>query len=287
MTAEVLTARRARCQARHGLDEVWARVESRGWFAGAAPRVIVQVGVGGDTRLVADTVHGLTAFLRSRLGVGRVEVLEFQGGDWSPLPTLTVSPADALEIVGIAEPRVTLPLLWFEPFFLVTVTGVSTDPAGRLSGVLYAQAEALRAVDWRASRPSLVYEAHRLGGSDLAVACGAALGQGWWLASASDVAVDRAIAHAAGLDPTTLPDLRAVARHEVVPAVGLVEELPGLRGAAGPAWRATLAGARESLVSAARFVAHDVRSVRRNIQRLPHAVRRRLPALLRRGGNGA
>src|SRR5262249_48366892 len=178
MTAEVLTARRARCQARHGLDEVWARVESRGWFAGAAPRVIVQVGVGGDTRLVADTVHGLTAFLRSRLGVGRGEGLEFQGGDWSPLPTLTGSPADALQ------------LLWFEPFFLVTVTGVSTDPAGRLSGVLYAQAEALRAVDWRASRPSLVYEAHRLGGSDLAVACGAALGQGWWLASASDVAVD-------------------------------------------------------------------------------------------------
>jgi len=284
--AEVLTARRDRVHARHGLDDLWTRVESRGWLVGAAPRVVVQVG-GGDERLIADTVQGLASFLRARLGVSRVEALDLRGGDWSPLRTLTVSPAETLTVVGIAEPRVTLPRLSFERFFLVTVTGVSGDPAGRLRGVLYAQAEPLRAAGWRSSRASRVYEAHRLAGSDLAVACGASRGQGWWCIAPSAVAVDRAAAHAAGLDPATVPDLRAVARHEVVPAMGLVEELPGLRGVAGPAWRASLAGSRERLVSAGRFVADDVRAVRRNISRVPHALRRRLLAVRRRRGRAA
>lgn len=287
MTAEVLTARCERGQARHGLDELWTGVESRGWFAGSVPRVLVQVGASGDAPLVSDTVHGLVDFLRSRLGVNEVEVLDVESRDWSPLRRRSVSPAEVVTVAGVAEQRVILPSLWFEPFFLITVTGVSTDFGGRLRGVLYAQGESLRAAGWRASRANRVYEAHRLAGSDLAVVCGAAQGQGWWLASASDVAVDRALAPAAGLDPARLPDLRAVARHEVVQAVARVEELPGLRGLAGPAWRAAFASAHEALASAGRFVAIDARAMRRNIRRVPHALRRRLPALLRRGGTAA
>jgi hypothetical protein len=279
-------ARREADQARHGLDELWARVESRGWFAGAKPRVVVQV-VGGacDRRLLADTVRGLSAFLRTHIGVGEPEILDLEGGgDWSPFHTLSVSPADSLTVTGIAEPLVTVPSLWFEALFLITVVSIDTDPAARLRGVLAAQAEPLRAMGWRSSRASRVYEAHRLASSDLAVACGAARGHAWWLASASDVAVDRAVAHAAGIDPATLPDLRAIARREVPPTLALVEELPGLRGVAAPAWRARLAGASDGLVSAGRFVAHDINAVRRNIGRVPHAVRRRLPALRRRAG---
>jgi hypothetical protein len=282
-------ARREAGQARHGLDELWTRVESRGWFAGAKPRVVVQVVAGGacDPRLVADTVRGLGTFLRTRIGVGQLEILDLEGCDWSPLHTLSVSPADSLTVTGVAEPLVTLPSLWFEALFLITVVGIDTDPAARLRGVLAAQAEPLRATGWRSSRASRVYEAHRLASSDLAVACGAARGRAWWLASTSDVAVDRAVAHAAGLDPATLPDLRAIARHEVLPTLALVEELPGLRGLAAPAWRARLAAARDGLASAGRFAAHDVHAVRRNIGRVPHAVRRRLPALLRRAGGAA
>jgi len=290
MTAEVLTVRRSRSQARHGLDELWQQVESRGWLGGAAPRVVVQVGAGGangDQRLLSDTVHTLATFLRSRLGVRRVEVVDLEGRDWSPLRRVAVRPADVIDVIGVAEPRVTLPRIWFEPFFLVTVAAVRTDRAGRLRGVLHAQAEPLRAVGWRASRASRVYEGHRLGASDLAIACGGARGEAWWLASPNDVAVDRVAAHAAGLDSSRLPDVRAVARHEVVPAVALVDELPELRGLAGPAWRAALASTRDRIVTTARFVAEDARTVRRDIGRVPHAVRRRLPALWRRRGSAA
>lgn len=286
MTVEVLTARSAPASARKALEELWTRVQALGWLAGAQPRVVLQTGPGAPGA-VASTVDSLAAFLRDRAGVERMELLDLGRSGASSLPALDVSPADAAQVVGIAEPIVTLPRLWLEPFFLVTVTGVTPDPAGRLRGVLHAQAAALRAAGFRARRRSEVYEAHRLGGSDLAVVCGGAGSEGWWLASPNDVALDRVVAHAAGLDPRTLPDLEAVACHELAPPVALVGELPGLAGVARPAWRARLAGAGEALAAAGRFAVHDARAVRRNLGRVPHAVRRRLPSLLRRGGRPA
>src|SRR5262249_45162380 len=103
VTGEVLSARRGRGHARHGLEELWARVQSRGWLDDAAPRVVIQVGNAGADRLLADTVHGLAAFLRSRMGVSRVDVLDLHGGDWTPLRRLGMPAADVVEIAGIAE----------------------------------------------------------------------------------------------------------------------------------------------------------------------------------------
>lgn len=287
MTAEVATAHGAPGVARETLEELWARAEGFGWLAGARPRVVIQTGPGAASG-VAGTVESLAGFLREEVGVERIELLDLAGVcASSSLPALEVSAADAAHVVGIAEPVVAVPRLWLEPFFLATVTGVTRDPAGRLSCVLQAQSQALRRAGFGARRRSLVYEAHRLGGSDLAVVCGGSGAEAWWLASPSDVALDRVVAHAAGLDPRTLPDLAALARHELAPPVALVGELSGLRGLAAPAWLARVATARESLGAAVRFAVHDARAVRRNLGRVPHAVRRRLPALLRRRGSAA
>jgi hypothetical protein len=117
--------------------------------------------------------------------------------------------------------------------------------------------------------------------------CGGEGRAAWWLASRSDVALDRVVAHAAGLDPAKTPDLRALARHELVPPVALVEPLPGLEGLVSPAWRAAVARASEAVGAGGRYAAQDVRAFRRNLGRIPHAVRRRLPGLLRREGRTA
>lgn len=269
------------------LEALWRAVEARGWLVGAGPRALIQVCGASDSRSIDETVRGLPAFLKGRLGVSQIELLELAGERGSTLPKVTIAPEEALGVVGIAEPVIPLPRCWLEPGFLVTVTNIERDPSARLRGILWAQAEALRAAGGPALRATRVYEAHRLGGSDLAIACGTLDGRSYWLVSPSDVAVDWIAAQAAGLDPTTLPDLRALARHERMPRISCVGEAPALRGLAGAAWRAWLAGAWESGASVVRYVVADARAMRRNVGRVPHAIRRRLPALRRRVGRTA
>ncbi len=121
-------------------------------------------------------------------------------GRGSTLPKVTIAPEEALGVVGIAEPVIPLPRCWLEPGFLVTVTNIERDPSARLRGILWAQAEALRAAGGPARRATRVYEAHRLGGSDLAIACGTLDGRSYWLVSPSDVAVDWIAAQAAAIE---------------------------------------------------------------------------------------
>jgi hypothetical protein len=283
VTAEVLAARAEPAAARAALEELWGRVVGLGWLAGARPRTVIQTGP-GSPEAVAGSVAALASFLRERLGVERVELLDWTGAGAGGAALQTLAPGDAVQVMGVAAPTVQVPALWLEPFFLVTVTGVTPNPVARLAAVLAAQLRPLEAVGWRARRRTLVYEAHRLGGSDLALVCGGTPAERWWLASPSDVALDRVVAHAAGLDPRTLPDLEAIARHELPSPVALVDRLPGLEGCAGAPWRAALESAREGLGAGARYLVHDARQMRRNLRRVPHAVRRRLPALLRSGG---
>ena len=92
----------------------------------------------------------------------------------------------------------------------------------------------------------LLAEAHRLGASDLAIACGTHPADGdWWVASPSDVLVEGAVARAAGLDPRELPGIRAIARHELLASWEAEQTAPDLRGVATGAVAAAVLAARE------------------------------------------
>jgi len=249
---------------RGGLGALWPEADRRGWLHAEGRPVVIQVARRHRTPAVTETARALAGLLAERSTGCRID------------PPLD----QAFRVVGVALPRgVAVPASWFEPMFLVTVFGVGPDAFGRLAGPLAAQAEPLAALDPRAPFADLVYEAHRLGASDLVVACG----EGWCALGPSDVALEQALAAAAGVAWEALPYLRTIARHEIVPAPAAVTgELPDLRACLGAAWRARVAAAAATVRGKARGVADDVAALQRNLGRVPHAVRRRLPALARR-----
>ncbi|HLK10811.1 MAG TPA: hypothetical protein VKW76_05485 [Candidatus Binatia bacterium] len=246
------------------LAELLQEADRRGWLRTEGRAAVIQVARRHRTAAVIETARALAGFLAERSPGCRID-----------------PPAErTLRVAGVAMSRgVAVPALWFEPIFLVTVCGVGADGFGRLAGPLAAQAEALAALDGRAGAADCVYEAHRLAASDLVVACG----EGWCALSPSDVALEQALAAAAGLAWARVPYFRALVRHELVaepePVGG---ELPDLRACVGSAWRARLAAAAAAARATARGVADDAAAFRRNLRRIPHAVRRRLPALSRR-----
>ncbi len=249
---------------RGGLSALWPEADRRGWLHAEGRPVVIQVARSHRTPAVTETARTLAGLLAERSAGCRID---------PPLDR-------AFRVVGVALPRgVAVPASWFEPIFLVTVCGVGPDAVGRLAGPLAAQAEPLAALDPRAPFADLVYEAHRLGASDLVVACG----EGWCALGPSDVALEQALAAAAGVAWEELPYLLAIARHEIVPAPAAVTgELPDLRECLGAAWRARIAAAAAAVRGTTRNLADDVAALRRNLGRVPHAIRRRLPARARR-----
>jgi hypothetical protein len=185
---------------------------------------------------------------------------------------------------------VKVPCSWFEPFFLITVAAVHPDRRWRIGGVLQAQAELLAQLNPGAPASVLLWEAHRLGASDLAVVCGARDGgDAWWTASPSDVLVDGSVAHAVGLDARRLPSIRAIARHELLEAwdgAGSGDGAAPLRGVERGRLGASLLEAQERGALAVRRVCEDVSLISRNLRKVPHALRRRLAARSR-GGTSA
>src|SRR5262249_10181287 len=133
--------------------------------------------------------------------------------------------------------------------------------------------------------PALVYESHRLGGSDLAVACGTTVrtdenAEAWWIARRSDVAADLALAHARGFEPRRLPCIQAIAAHELPPGCREIgEAIPRLAGfgtAAALPVRVRVGIAK--VAASGRALGHDLRAIRSNLGKIPNFVRRRLAA---------
>src|SRR5262249_4640707 len=184
--------------------------------------------------------------------------------------------------IGVRGPRgagVRVPELGFEPFFLVTVAAVHPDRRWRIGGVLQAQAEVLTSLNPGAPAGLLLAEAHRLGASDLAIACGVQGTRGdWWIVGPSDVLVEGAVARAAGLDPRELPGVRAIARHEVLASWEAEQDAPDLRGVASGALAAAMLAAGERSAAAGRRTVEDVGLAARNLRKVPQALRRRLAA---------
>ena len=147
--------------------------------------------------------------------------------------------------------------------------------ATRVSAVLDAQADALRVLNPTQPRGALRCEAHRLGRSDLAIGCGTSgPSRAWWIAGASDLAVEAAVASGCGIVPGRLPALRQIARHELLPAFGPGAAAGSLGITAAPGWRASVAALGDGWRLTRATLAHDVPSVRRNVKRIPSFVAR-------------
>lgn len=261
------------------LRDLTGRIDGLGWLDGVVERAVIHIGRSGRSPLAVETARAVAAALGDQAPALRIEVLDLagQGNGRLGFPSMRLDRDDAVSVRGPRGVSLHVPRLWFEPFFLVTVAAVHPDRRWRIGGVLQAQAEVLTSLNPGAPAGLLLAEAHRLGASDLAIACGAHGTRGdWWIVSPSDVLVEGAVARAAGLDPRELPGVRAIARHEVLASWEAEHDAPDLRGVASGALAATILAARERSAAAGRRTVEDVGLVARNLRKVPQALRRRL-----------
>ena len=251
----------------------WERLGALGWLRPPEGRTIVQVGRRGNREAARQTVRALVDYL-----VERGHDVEVNDGADAPALDQTIG------VAGVGLPgALVVPRFWFEPGFLVTVVGVDRVVDVGLASILDAQADALRRPENPWTTGQLAYEAHRLGRSDLCIGCGAETTDArlrWWLAGASDLAVDRVLARAAGRD--MLPPLRAVYRHELrAPEPDVEGVLPRLHELARPAWWSAAHAVPGRARALAYGFARDVVAARSRLRRLPRAAWRRLAPRLR------
>jgi hypothetical protein len=261
------------------LRALGGRIGELGWLDGAVARAVVHVGSAGRSTLAVETAVAVAAGLRARAPGLRIELLDLSeaGTDRHGFPRVTLDPDQTVVVRGPRGAAVRVPGLWFEPFFLATVAAVHPDRRWRIGAILQAQAEVLAFLNPGAPAGLLLAEAHRLGASDLAVACGSHPATGdWWIASPSDVLVEGAVARSAGLDPRELPAVRAIARHELVASWEAEDAALDLRGVAAGAVASAILAARERGAAAGRRTLEDVGLVTRNLRKVPQALRRRL-----------
>jgi hypothetical protein len=263
------------------LRDLAGRIDGLGWLDGAVERAVIHVGSSGRSALAVETARAVATALRDHAPTLRIEMLDLteSGSDRHGFPGVSLDRDDTVTVRGPRGASVHVPRLWFEPFFLATVAAVHPDRRWRIGGVLQAQAEVLAYLNPGAPAGLLLAEAHRLGASDLAVACGGHATRGdWWIASPSDVLVEGAVARAAGLDPRELPGVRAIARHELLTSWEAEHGAPDLRGVASGALAATILAAGERSAAAGRRTIEDVGLMARNLRKVPQALRRRLAA---------
>jgi hypothetical protein len=247
------------------VDDVAATLLDGATLPAESDVVVVQAGPAGAPAIVARTADAIVAAAARR---------------W-PQARVLRAPA-AGETVRLGSPvlpgGVRVPASWLGSFTSITVSGVVADAGLRMAAVLAAQAGPLLAANPGAPSTALAYEAHRLGASDLCIACGNHPdGRAWWLAG-SDLALETALAAAAGIDPRRLPAIAFLLRHETVTLapVTVPAVVPSLAGQIAPAWRARLAGVRAAARAGANRLSEDARLAVANIYRTPEFLRRRL-----------
>lgn len=267
------------------LRQLTGRIAARGWLDGAADRAVLQIGAAGRSELAVETARVLAVSLRERFPSLQLDVLDAaeQSTAWHGVRPLAIDRDDAVEVHGPGGVSLQVPSLWLGSFHLITVAAVHPDRRWRLGAVLAAQAEILARLNPGVPGSVLLAEAHRLGASDLAIACATHATDGdWWVASPSDVLVEATVARAAGIDPREMPSIRTIARHELLDSCEAMADAPSLSGVAKRGWTATVLAAREHGVAAGRRTLEDVGRASRNLRKVPQALRRRLAA--RTGG---
>lgn len=281
----VLAHRQSEQTLAQALGDLCRKVETAGWLAGETPRVVVQVGQRWRSSLVVETAKSLAAWL-----AGKVPRAEIELRDAAAHANGQHAEGDAgrpFVVAGITADDVRIPEWWFESRFVITVAGAGPARAGRLSGVLDAQAEPLQSLGNQLSPASLAYEAHRLFASDLAVACATLHRDGptseaCWFVGPSDVAVEMALMRASGCEPSGMPYIQMLASHEILPVLALEGIPPRIGGYLAPQWQARGNALRTRWDARRQAALRDARAFRRNLWRIPSAVRRRLSAWRRK-----
>lgn len=259
----------------------WDQLDREGGLARirGSRHVVLQVAQANRTPLVLATARSLLA----RLTVEKRHVVIVDAGasptEWEGFVVRTLRSEKTLRVAALAVPHgLVVPQLWCEPFTLLTVTGVGPSPTSRVASILEAQAESLTQLGNDAVPRALIYEAHRLAPSDLAIVAGCdAAKEPFWAASASDVALEQAVLHAAGVSPTSAPHFRELLRHEIPPPPPHVDGvLPSLGYLAAPEWQVRRATLRSSIRASSHVFVHDFRNLRGNLHKIPAFVRRRV-----------
>jgi hypothetical protein len=269
-----------------GLDALWEEVRRRSWIVPSAPRIVIQVDQQRRSPLVVETARSLAAFVGGLAPSARVEIADAAAEE---RPSRAADVESAVTVAGMVAHSLRLPAWWFESCVVITVAGVEPDAVTRLSSALDAQAEPLRALNPLTPLATLAYEAHRLFASDLVVACATCRrddpsSDACWFVSPNDVAVEMALARSSGGDPAEMPSLKMIAQHEILPHVALEQAIPMLSGYVAPAWQAKVHAARNRIATTRHAIVQDVVAVRRNLRRIPPAIRRRLAARKRGAG---
>ena len=265
------------------LEPLWHETRRREWLAPGAGPVVIQIDRRWRSPLVVETARSLAAYLGAQLLAARVVLMDPAAGSAS------AGEESAFTVAGTVAHSLRVPAAWFEGAFLITITGVGPDAVTRLSAVLDAQAAPLQALNPSTPAMTLAYETHRLFASDLVVACATAhrndpSSEPCWFVGPSDLGVEMALARACGCDPSRLPYVALLARHEIVPALAPEHGATALQGYLAPAWQARMHAARTRVATTRHAIIQDVVAVRRNLRRIPPAIRRRLAARKRGAG---
>ncbi len=285
---------RAVCHGQDGRDldtalaELWRDVSRRQWLPDVEGVVAIQVCGRRRSPEFRATVRSLAQALAAA-STGPVVIVDPQrdGSAWASWPVRNPSSEPAYEVACGAWPgELRVPALWFEPCAIVTVFEIEPSSRGRISGALEAQASILRSVqEGFVSYGALVTEADRLASSDLAIGVSSTVAHGgrggWWVASPSSVAADEAINAAAGLDPMRFPARRYLEGHvRLQPAARTPDETrPCLTHLAAPRARMLQSVLTDNVRTLLTMAGRDYRNARRNLHRIPGALRRRLPVL--------
>src|SRR5262249_42185162 len=145
--------------------ELWQDVARLGWFPSNGMPTLVQIAQHCRSAIALETARSLIAVLTGRPGSGWIQILDpgASADEWYPIPLRHVRSEQRVNLSGVAASRgLSVPALWFEECFIVTIGSPVPSAVGRVSGVLEAQAEVLAQVGNTGHPKILVYEAHRL-----------------------------------------------------------------------------------------------------------------------------
>lgn len=273
------------------LTVLWDEIMRRSWLDFTHGPVIVRPGCRWFSPLVEQTTLSLVKYLNQRVPQAEVLYIDVASAQKAELPGLPdcekTQGGDELDlrVLGCClQDGVSLAEAWLSPFSLVTVSGAGPDSSLGFSSVLRAQAEmiALPPNRARALQLECIYEAHRLVRSDMAVVCGPISRRNakkgvFWAVSNSDVALEVAVAQAAGLVAERLPHLRYLARHKVIewddaPVGG---DLPRLTGYAAPVLIVWCTRAAWALICSVGMLSDDLQRLWQNRHRILSGIRSR------------
>jgi len=277
----VMATRFSVAETENEITRLFERVIHNGWLPRAGSALVVRLDAEWSeiAKRVADAI---VAFCT---GLGYVQVLLWTKDKPLPFGYAGSSASDSLALSDFRLLSACMPhgvparMLWLAPFDLVTVTTPRPDRQCGLSAILAAQARML--ADDRAWRLELIAEAHRLIRPDVGVVCGPLPSssepvRAFCALSNDDIALECAVARAAGVHPLRLPHLRFLSTQHVISFDSkTIGELPALNSLVAPTWLTRPVLAFWRLARYCDQARTDLSLARANLARIPDFLARR------------